>query len=187
MAPNAKRESGLINIKEKSCKRAWGQTLSQTLQEWQPTGHRAPSSPASPHPPPPRGPMPGQQVWGPMSEKGSRLPGSWDGGGTGVGKAAIRVGQRRGLGGWRRQGALSCLPLPTCMASPSVSAGALVHLQDGRGGGTWPLGWSPSRTHLSSPCPPLQESVARRAWPELESPVQSGVPGTEQEGDREAP
>lgn len=95
----ARRESGLINIKENSLKKAWGQTLSQTLREpgcrnW--TGREVPftlvSSTAEAQ-------GLGWRVWGPMWRSAPRFPWSWNGGGPG-GQGHHPVGHKRDLGVW---------------------------------------------------------------------------------------
>lgn len=93
----ARRESGLINIKENSLKRAWGQTLSQTLLEpgcRTRTGHEVPftlvSSAAEAQ-------GLGWQVWRPIWRSAPRFPWSWNRGGPG-GQGHHPVGHKRDLG-----------------------------------------------------------------------------------------
>lgn len=82
-------------------------------------------------------------------------------------KAAIQVGQRRGLGQaleirWLKQTGrhpwLSWFPFPLVPSLHCFLLAALGTWRMEKKEGTWPLGWLLNKMPVSSPSPPLPES-----------------------------
>lgn len=165
-APSAKRESGLINIKENSLKRAWGQALPASSRPVADGAQRGTGFPLPSLSSPDRwsdawlaGLRPGVRAvpWvsrelGWLKHRRERLPSRWD---RGRGSGVTLVPGRGGLKKMGRVSWLSCRPLPTCTSSLLVFAADLLRLQHSR------AGLVTEQTRLSTPPPPLLGSAAR--------------------------